>query len=88
MGYFFIQLVFIIIAGPFLLTKLLLDILKSASPSRIVTIASEIYGLAGKLKFDDILMDEKSFGKMKAYPQSKLCNILFSRELSKRLEGI
>lgn len=71
--------------GHFLLTNLLLDLIKASSPSRIINVSSSGH------KFTDIdkddLMGEKSYGKIKAYGQSKLANILFSRELSKKLAG-
>lgn len=35
----------------------------------------------------DIIKDEKSYGRIEAYAQSKLANILFSKELSRRLQG-
>ena len=40
----------------------------------------------GEINFDDINMD-KEYNMHKAYSQSKLANIMFSRELSRRLEG-
>lgn len=71
--------------GHFLLTNLLLDLIKASSPSRIVNVSSEGHRIGGIYKND--LMSEKSYSKYKAYGQSKLANILFSRELSKKLEG-
>lgn len=71
--------------GHFLLTNLLLDLLKQSSPSRIVVVASEAYKW-GRINRDD-LMSEKSYNKYRVYGQSKLANILFARELGKRLEG-
>jgi len=72
--------------GHFLLTNLLLDLLKSSAPSRIIMLSSNIYK-AGSLKKDNI-NSEKSFpGQFKAYSNSKLCINLFMKELSKRLEG-
>ena len=71
--------------GHFLLTNLLLDLLKKSAPSRIVTVASEGYTW-GKIRFDDIHY-KKNFNGLLAYGQSKLANILFSLELSKRLQG-
>jgi NAD(P)-dependent dehydrogenase (short-subunit alcohol dehydrogenase family) len=71
--------------GHFLLTNLLLDLMKAGSPSRIVVVSSEAYKW-GQIYRDD-LMSEKSYNKYRAYGQSKLANILFSNELAKRLEG-
>lgn len=71
--------------GPFLLTNLLLDTLKASAPSRIVTVSSDLYRL-GMIDRDD-LMGEKAYTVFKAYSNSKLANILFTRELAKRLEG-
>ena len=71
--------------GHFLLTNLLLDLIKAASPSRIVIVSSEAHKF-GEIKRDD-LMSDKSYSKYKAYGQSKLANILFGRELAKKLEG-
>ena len=72
--------------GYFLLTDLLLDTLKASAPSRIVSVASEAHRMVGGIDFDDV-EGEKSYRPLKAYSQSKLANILFTRELSRRLEG-
>lgn len=71
--------------GPFLLTNLLLPLLKASAPSRIVTVSSTAHGYA-KIYFDD-LHGERRYGAMRAYSQSKLANMLFTRELARRLEG-
>jgi NAD(P)-dependent dehydrogenase (short-subunit alcohol dehydrogenase family) len=71
--------------GPFLLTNLLLDKLKASAPSRIVNVASTAHRGA-TLDFDD-LQNEHGHGAMRAYGKSKLCNILFTRELARRLKG-
>ncbi|XP_062133076.1 retinol dehydrogenase 14-like isoform X2 [Drosophila sulfurigaster albostrigata] len=71
--------------GHFLLTNLLLDLLKKSLPSRIVNV-SALAHVNGTINFDD-LNSEKSYSPRKAYGQSKLANILFTRELAKRLEG-
>jgi retinol dehydrogenase 14 len=69
----------------FLLTNLLLGSLKNGAPSRIVNVSSVAH-YGGKIGFDDIQM-EKGYGVMKAYSQSKLALVLFTYELSRRLEG-
>ncbi|XP_055603257.1 retinol dehydrogenase 11-like isoform X2 [Uranotaenia lowii] len=71
--------------GHFLLTNLLLDILKKTAPSRIITVAS-LGHKWGRIDKDDI-NSEKDYDKWAAYTQSKLCNVLFSRHLAKRLRG-
>lgn len=71
--------------GPFLLTNLLLPNIKAAAPSRIVNVASIAHRWA-KLDFDD-LHSEKSYRKMRVYGTTKLCNILFTHELARRLGG-
>jgi retinol dehydrogenase 14 len=71
--------------GPFLLTNLLLDILKAGAPSRIVNVTSDAHNGA-KMNFDD-LQGEKRFSGWQAYSQSKLAMILFTRELAKKLES-
>jgi NAD(P)-dependent dehydrogenase (short-subunit alcohol dehydrogenase family) len=69
----------------FLLTHLLLDMMKSSAPARIVNVTSSAH-FGGKMDFDD-LQEERSYGASKAYSQSKLAQVLFTRELAKRLEG-
>jgi len=71
--------------APFLLTSLLLDRLKASVPSRIVNVSS-VGHYDGHVNFDDLNM-EKSYGGWKAYQQSKLVLVLFTRELAKRLQG-
>ena len=69
----------------FLLTNLLLDRLKEAPAARIINVSSVGYKF-GTINFDD-LQGEKSYSKVKAYSQSKLANILFTRTLAERLKG-
>jgi NAD(P)-dependent dehydrogenase (short-subunit alcohol dehydrogenase family) len=65
--------------APFLLTNLLRDRL---SGGRVVTTASDAHK-SGRLDLDD-LQSEKSYAAMRVYGTSKLCNILFTRELARR----
>jgi NAD(P)-dependent dehydrogenase (short-subunit alcohol dehydrogenase family) len=71
--------------GPFLLTSLLLDLLKASAPSRIVNVSSDAHNGA-KIDFED-LQAEKKFSGWHAYGQSKLAMILFTHELAKKLDG-
>ena len=71
--------------APFLLTNLLLDLLKASSPARIVTVSSVAHTRA-KLDFDN-LQAEKHFGGYSSYALSKLANVLFTYELSEKLAG-
>ncbi|WAR19468.1 RDH14-like protein [Mya arenaria] len=71
--------------GHFLFTNSLLDLVKKSAPSRIVTVASRAHERAN-FDIEDI-NSERSFSTMTAYSNSKLANILFTRELAKRLEG-
>ncbi|MEK6301882.1 MAG: SDR family oxidoreductase [Acidobacteriota bacterium] len=71
--------------GYFLLTNLLLDLLKQSAPSRIVNVSSAAHAY-GKIDFDD-LQGEKKYGGFSAYANSKLANVLFTYELARRLDG-
>ncbi|KAL0967605.1 hypothetical protein UPYG_G00254390 [Umbra pygmaea] len=68
----------------FLLTHLLMDLLKRSSPSRVVVVSSKLYKY-GSINFDD-LNSERSYNKAFCYSQSKLANLLFTHELARRLE--
>lgn len=69
--------------GHFLLTNLLLDTLKASKPSRIVNVSSNGH-FFGRINREDLNM-EKSYDQYQAYFRSKLCNVLFTRALAKRL---
>jgi NAD(P)-dependent dehydrogenase (short-subunit alcohol dehydrogenase family) len=71
--------------GYFVLTNHLLDRLRAAAPARIVNTVSGAHRTA-RLDFDD-LQSERRYGGHRAYARSKLCNVLFTRELSRRLAG-
>ncbi|XP_028858655.1 retinol dehydrogenase 14b [Denticeps clupeoides] len=71
--------------GHFLLTRLLLDLLKKSAPSRIVVVSSKLYK-SGRINFEDI-NSEGGYNEAFCYSQSKLANLLFVRELAHRLEG-
>jgi retinol dehydrogenase 12 len=69
----------------FVVTNVLLPNLKATKGARIVTTASDAHRGA-KLDFDD-LQSEKRYGGFSVYGKSKLANILFNRELARRLDG-
>jgi NAD(P)-dependent dehydrogenase (short-subunit alcohol dehydrogenase family) len=71
--------------APFLLTNLLLDRMLESAPARVVTVASDAHRGA-KIDFDAVATAE-DFSSWRAYQQSKLANILFTRELAKRTRG-
>ncbi|XP_075007977.1 retinol dehydrogenase 12 isoform X2 [Calonectris borealis] len=71
--------------GHFLLTFLLLERLKQSAPARIVNVSSLAH-YGGRIRFHD-LHSEKSYNRGLAYCHSKLANVLFTRELARRLQG-
>ena len=72
--------------GHFLLTTLLLDLLKDSAPARIVNVSSSSHASPGKLRLEDLPKPGSNRG-YRAYGRSKLCNILFTYELARQLEG-
>ncbi|XP_019719236.1 retinol dehydrogenase 13 [Hippocampus comes] len=70
----------------FLLTNLLLPKLKSSAPSRVVTVSS-IAHRGGHIDFSDLFFSSRPYSPLQSYRQSKLANVLFSRELARRLQG-
>ena len=71
--------------APFLLTHLLMDALQAASPGRVITVSSEGHRM-GEIDFGD-LQAERKFRALKQYCTTKLENILFTRELSRRFQS-
>ncbi len=69
----------------FLLTNLLLETLKAGAPARIVNVSSDMQKNA-RINFED-LEGVRKYSSFKAYGQSKLCVLLFTYELARRLEG-
>lgn len=77
--------------GHFLLTNLLLDRLKQCGPSRVVNVSSMAHSF-GNIDFDCLnkhkdLSPGNPFRVFTTYSDSKLCNVLFTHELAKRLQG-
>lgn len=78
--------------GHFLLTNLLLERLQQCGPSRVVTVAALLHRF-GNIDFrllaskKDLASGQSTWHNFQAYCNSKLCNVLFTRELANRLEG-
>ncbi|MBB4197116.1 short-chain dehydrogenase [Rhodoblastus sphagnicola] len=70
--------------GPFLLTNLLLDLLKASAPARIVNVGTR---MNTAMDFDDLNWSRRPYRMMQAYGQSKLGNLHFTFELARRLRG-
>lgn len=73
--------------GPYLLTRLLLPRLRAAGTARIVNVASQAHLRARGLDWDAVRAPTRSITGMREYGASKLCNVLFARELARRLAG-
>jgi NAD(P)-dependent dehydrogenase (short-subunit alcohol dehydrogenase family) len=71
--------------APFLLTNLLLGKLTASAPARVITVASDAH-TAARLDLDDLQL-ERGWDGWRSYSNSKLANILFTRELARRLAG-
>ncbi|MCS6903988.1 MAG: SDR family oxidoreductase [Bacteroidia bacterium] len=69
----------------FLVTHLLLDLIKAAPQGRIINVASRAHQ-GYTIDFND-LMGEKNYSPFKAYGQSKLANIMFTYKLAEYLQG-
>ena len=72
--------------GHFALTGLLLPSLRDAEAPRVVTVTSG-FAWTGRIRFDD-LHGERRYRKWEAYAQSKLANLLFTRELDRRVPEV
>ena len=73
--------------GHFLLTQLLLDRIKSSSQARIVTVASRAHTRVSGIDWEAVRQPTKTMAGLPEYGVSKLANVLFSAELSRRLAG-
>ncbi len=73
--------------APFVLTDELLPLLRASAPARVVTVSSGMYASVKALDLDDLQSSKGRFQWQDAYARSKLANVLFTRELARRLEG-
>jgi retinol dehydrogenase 12 len=73
--------------GHFLLTELLLDRLRSGAPSRIVNVSSDSHYLPKTIDWTALRRRGRGLTAMHQYGVSKLCNVLFTQELARQLDG-
>ena len=72
--------------GPFLLTELLLPVLRNTSPSRIIIVSSLAHSVY-KIDNSNLFLSEKNYHWIRAYCLSKRANVIYAKELSRRLDG-
>jgi retinol dehydrogenase-12/retinol dehydrogenase-13 len=72
--------------APFLLTHLLLPRLVESAPARVVTVSSAAHN-GGELRWGDLEMRERRYRGFRQYSNTKLANVLFTRELARRAAG-
>ncbi len=71
--------------GTYLLTRLLLPLLREhATPARVVTVASKAHVQATSIDWDAARRPTKTLTGLREYERSKLCNVLFAKELARR----
>ncbi|MFO0550177.1 MAG: SDR family oxidoreductase [Polyangiaceae bacterium] len=73
--------------GPFLLTQLLLPRIRETHGARIVNVASRAHKRVRGIWFDDLMVERRPYIGFQVYCHSKLANVLFTKELARRLEG-
>jgi NAD(P)-dependent dehydrogenase (short-subunit alcohol dehydrogenase family) len=73
--------------GHYLLTRLLLERIQQSAPARIVNVSSRSHYAAKRIDWEALRQPTRSMTGMREYSVSKLANVLFTKELSRRLEG-
>lgn len=74
--------------GHFLLTTMLLDKLEASGPSRVVQLSSDAMNMATlDASFRDLQWKERKYAMWRSYGDSKLMNLMFARELDRRVQG-
>merc|ERR1719412_1832737 len=73
--------------GHFLLTNLVMPLIKKAAPGARIVNVSSLAHESGEMQWDDINWNTTTYSPIKAYSRSKLANVLFSKELARRGEG-
>jgi NAD(P)-dependent dehydrogenase (short-subunit alcohol dehydrogenase family) len=73
--------------GPFLLTTLLLPRLRASAPARIVNVSSKAHYEAKRIDWDALRRPTRAITSLPEYEVSKLCNVLFTKELARGKAG-
>ncbi|MEM8926132.1 MAG: SDR family NAD(P)-dependent oxidoreductase [Actinomycetota bacterium] len=77
--------------GHFLLTELLLDMLKASAPSRMAIVSSVVHagrdGNRPAVDLDDLNVEHRDFNNFRAYAEAKVATVLYAKELAERLDG-
>jgi len=73
--------------APFLLTGLLLDVLIASAPSRIINVSAAYHEKSPPINFDDLQSEREPYDNRKVYAWTKLANIMFTYEITRRLRG-
>jgi NAD(P)-dependent dehydrogenase (short-subunit alcohol dehydrogenase family) len=73
--------------GHFLMTQLLMDTLKASAPARIVVVSSKAHRHCKGIDFDAVRRPTEGLGGLKEYAVAKMANLLFVKELARRLQG-
>jgi NAD(P)-dependent dehydrogenase (short-subunit alcohol dehydrogenase family) len=73
--------------GYFMLTNLLLDVIKTSSPARILNVCSGSYAAVRKIRLDDYNFVKRRYSWFKSYSETKLYNVMFTLDLAERLKN-
>lgn len=73
--------------APFLLTRLLLDVLIGSAPARIINLSANYHEKSHSINFDDLQSEREPYDSRRVYAWTKLANIMFTYELARRLSG-
>lgn len=74
--------------GHFLLTNLLLDVLEASAPARVVCVSSDALAAASLSdRLEDMNWESRKYSGIRSYADSKLMNVMFAVELTRRLKG-
>jgi NAD(P)-dependent dehydrogenase (short-subunit alcohol dehydrogenase family) len=73
--------------GPFLLTRLLLDVLIASAPARVVNVSASYHEKSLPINFDDLQTEHEPYDARNVYAWTKLATIMYTYELARRLQG-